>query len=1039
MNIAAFSVRNRQFMLVILLALVAVGLFSLRTIPRAEDPTFPIPTYVVVAVYPGASPADLEQLVVDPIETRIRELDDLKTVRTSIEDGLATLQVEFEANADADRKYEEVLRELNALRPDLPAELLRLETRRFDSGLVNIVQLALVSPSAPYAVLEREARRLEDLLARRDGVREAEVWALPDREVRVAIDLGRLAQLQLPLGQVLQAIQGEAANIPGGSVDAGRRKYNVKTSGPYRSLEEVRQTVVGGSGTSVVRLHDVAAVEWNYAEAKHLGRYNGQRAAFVSASMKNARNISTVRDDIWATLDRFERELPASITLARGFDQSRNVEARLSRLGADFVIAILLVMVTLLPLGWRAAGVTMVSIPLSLAIGVSLLKAFGFTINQLTIVGFVIALGLLVDDSIVVVENIARFLRRGYSRTRAAVAATQQITVAVLGTTATLMFAFLPLLMLPGAPGKFIRGMPLAVILTIVASLLVSLTIIPFLASVFLREEGDAHGNIFLRALNRGIDATYSRVLHRALARPRLTLASAALLFAASLALVPVVGFSLFPKAGTPQFLVMVETPDGWSLDETDGVVRQVEKALLSRREVRAVFANVGKGNPRVYYNVSPGSERNNVAELFVLLDRYDGRRTPLLLDSLRQRFDAIPNARVVVKEFENGPPIEAPIALRVTGHDLDTLRAVAGRVERLLSHVPGTRDVINPLRLNRTDLALDIDRDKAGLLGISTVEIDRTVRLGIAGVRAGAYRDADGEEYDITVRLPRGERQLLSALDRVHVVSVTGAQVPLAQVASLRFASSPPLIQHVDAERSVTVTSHVRTGFNTDRVTKEVLSRLESVALPAGYRLVAAGEIESRQESFGGLGTAILLATFGILAILILEFRTFKGMIIVASVIPLGIIGGITALLLGGYTLSFTAVIGFVALIGIEIKNSILLVDFTNQLRAEGMPLHQAIEAAGKIRFLPIVLTSLTAIGGLLPLAVQGSSLYSPLALVIIGGLVSSTLLSRLVTPVMYLLLPPALDPAGAGAAANAGDAAPGALALPPAGLAAH
>jgi multidrug efflux pump subunit AcrB len=1038
MSIADFSVRNRQFMLVILLALVAMGVFSLRTIPRAEDPTFPIPTYVVIAVLPGANPTDLEQLVVDPVETRLRELDELKTIRTSIEDGLATVQVEFDANADADRKYEEVLRELNALRPDLPAELLRLETRRFDSGRVNIVQLALVSSTAPYAVLDREARRLKELLARRDGVREADVWAVPEREVRVAIDLGRLSQLRLPLTRVLQAIQGESANIPGGSVDAGRRKFNVKTSGSYQSLDEVRQTVVGGSGSSMIRLQDVATVDWNYAEAKHLGRYNGTRAAFVSASMKNARNISAVRNDVWQVLDEFERDLPASITLARGFDQSRNVEARLSRLGTDFVVAILLVLVTLLPLGWRAAAVTMVSIPLSLAIGVSLLKAFGYTINQLTIVGFVIALGLLVDDSIVVVENIARFLRQGYTRARAAVAATQQITVAVLGTTATLMFAFLPLLMLPGAPGKFIRGMPLAVILTIVASLLVSLTIIPFLASIFLKEERDAHGNVFLRLLNRGIDATYSRVLHRALARPRLTLAAAALLFAGSLALVPVVGFSLFPKAGTPQFLVTVETPDGWSLDETNGVVRQVEQALLARRDVRSVFANVGKGNPQVYYNVTPGSERNNVAELFVLLDRYDGRRTPLVLDSLRQRFDAIPNARVVVKEFENGPPIEAPIALRLTGDNLDTLRLVAGRLERLLDAVPGTRDVVNPLRLNRTDLALDIDRDKAGLLGIPTVEIDRTVRLGIAGLRAGAFRDVDGEEYDITVRLPRGDRQVLSALDQVYVGSVTGAQVPLAQVAALRFESSPPLIQHVDAQRAVTVTSHVRTGFNTDRVTKEVLARLEALSLPAGYRITAAGEIESRQESFGGLGTAILVATFGILAILILEFRTFKGMIIVASVIPLGIVGGILALLAGGYTLSFTAVIGFVALIGIEIKNSILLVDFTNQLRAEGVALHEAIESAGKIRFLPIVLTTLTAIGGLLPLAVQGSSLYSPLALVIIGGLVSSTLLSRLVTPVMYMLLPPAIETRAEGPSSLPARSGADALALPVAGMAA-
>lgn len=276
--------------------------------------------------------------------------------------------------------------------------------------------------------------------------------------------------------------------------------------------------------------------------------------------------------------------------------------------------------------------------------------------------------------------------------------------------------------------------------------------------------------------------------------------------------------------------------------------------------------------------------------------------------------------------------------------------------------------------------------------------------------MNAGKFRDVDGQEYDITVNLPRGARPTLDAMDRIYVSAVSGAQVPLSQLATVRFEASPPVVQHYDAERAVTVTSNVRTGFNTDRLTNELLAQLDAWTLPAGYTISAAGELESRQESFGGLGTAILLATFGILAILVLEFHTFKGMVIVASVIPLGVIGGLLALFAGGYTLSFTAMIGFVALIGIEIKNSILLVDFTNQLRADGVPLVEAIEQAGKIRFLPIVLTTMTAIGGLIPLAIERSSLYSPLALVIIGGLVSSTVLSRLVTPVMYRLLPPAL-----------------------------
>ena len=1012
MSLAEFSVRHRSFTIVVFIALLVTGLVSLLTIPRAEDPTFPIPTYSIVAVYPGASPVDIEQLVADPVEERIRQLEDLKTLKTSIEDGLAVFQAEFEAGADADKKYDEVQRELNVLRPDLPADLARLETRRFNAARVNIVQLAIVSATAPYEKLQHYAEELEDRLERVQGIAQSETWAHPEREARVAIDLGRLATLRLPLSQVLRTLETESANIPGGRVDGagGLRSYNVKTSGNYTSLDELRQTVVGGTNGATIRLQDVATVDWGSAETTHIGRYNGQRAVFVTANMQEKRNIMVVRDAVWKVLDDFEPTLPASMRLERGFDQSRNVADRLGRLGEDFVIAILLVLITLLPLGLRAAGVVMVAIPLSLAIGVTLLGAAGHSLNQLSIVGFVIALGLLVDDSIVVVENIARFLRQGMSRVSAAIEGTRQISIAVLGTTATLVFAFLPLLMLPGAPGKFIRGMPLAVIFTILASLLVSLTIVPFLASFALREEKNEHGNVFLRALNRAIDVTYARWLHVALARPAVTLIGATLLFVGSLALVPLVGFSLFPAAGTPQFLVTVEAPDGWSLSETDSAVRFVERTLRQRPEVQGVFANIGRGNPDIYYNVIPGHERPDVAELFVILDKFDARRTPAMLDTLRAQLDAYPNARIQVKEFENGPPIDAAIALRVSGGNLDTLRVLAARVESMIAGTPGTRDVGNPLRVQRTDLRLDIDRAKAGLLGIPTLEIDRAVRLGIAGLSAGTLRAVDGEEYDITVRLSRGERQTMEVFDRVHVGAVSGAQVPLRQVAAIRFESSPPLIQHVDGGRTVTVTSAVRSGYNTDRVTREVLRQADTLTLPAGYSIVAAGEIESRQESFGGMSTAILIATFGILAILVLEFGSFRGMVIVASVIPLGIVGGVLALFLSGYTLSFTATIGFVALIGIEIKNSILLVDFTNQLRQRGVALDEAIEQAGRVRFVPIVLTTLTAIGGLIPLAMQGSSLYSPLALVIIGGLITSTLLSRLVTPVMYKLLAPAL-----------------------------
>ncbi len=1011
MKIIDYFVRNTQLTIVLLIALLAAGVQAFLTIPRAEDPLIDFPGFSVVAVYPGAGPADVEQLVVNPIEKRLKELSDIKKIATQITDGLGVIQIEFTTGSIPRQKKDDVLREVNQLRSTLPAELALLDVVSNNTGNVNVLQYALVSPTAPYSTLDARSRALKDRIAAVPGVRKVERVGAPVREVQVSLDLGRLSALHLPLPAVLGALGSESANVPGGTVNVSRKQFVVKTSGSYASLDQVRNTVVGGSGRAVVTLRDVATVQWGYADATHIARHDGERAVFVAASMRDGANITDVEPRVAAVVRTFESDLPAGITLERAFDQSENVRTRLGRLVEDFGIAIALVLITLLPLGFRAAGVVMVSIPLSLAVGTVLLQNFGFTLNQLTIVGFVIALGLLVDDSIVVVENISRFLRTGMTRQDAAIAATRQITPAILGATGTLIFAFVPLMLLPGGPGDYIRSLPAAVIATILASLVVSLAIIPFLASVVMPRTSDEHGNRVLRWLQHVIERSYTPLLHRALAWPRRTLLAAAVLFVASIGLVPLIGFSLFPKAGIPQFRVTVQMPDDATLAQTDSATRFVERTLMARPSVQHVLSNVGHGNPFLYYNVPPENDQANFAEIIARVPVFDPKHTPQMLDTLRSIFDDYADGRIAVREYENGPPLEAPIAIRFIGPNLDTLRSLAGRLERTLTAIPGTRDVGNPLSTRRTNVRVGVDRARAGLLGVQVVDIDRVVRLGLAGLPAGRIQDTDGEAYDITARLSRRGRATPDALGQLYVPSQTGAQVPLAQVSSLTLESALPRIQHYDTERSVTVTSQVRTGFNTNRLTTLAMDSLKTWSLPAGYRWVAAGEIESRQESFGGFGSAIMLATFGILTVLILEFKTFKSMLIVASVIPLGVIGGMVGLFLSGYTLSFTAMIGFVALIGIEIKNSLLLVDYTNQLREAGADLDHAIEEAGRVRFLPIVLTTATAIGGLLPLALQGSSLYSPLAIVIIGGLVSSLLLSRLVTPVLYKLLPPGIQ----------------------------
>jgi multidrug efflux pump subunit AcrB len=411
-----------------------------------------------------------------------------------------------------------------------------------------------------------------------------------------------------------------------------------------------------------------------------------------------------------------------------------------------------------------------------------------------------------------------------------------------------------------------------------------------------------------------------------------------------------------------------------------------------------------------VYYNIIQRNESPNFAQIFIQLEKEVRPEEKVkTIDILRGQFAQYPNAKIEIKDFEQGPPVEAPIAIRLFGDNLDTLRSLSFKVEEMLQNTEGSIYIKNELTTQTKELKVVIDHEKAGTLGVPMSDIDRTIRMSITGLPVGKYRmENSDDDYVINVTIPRMNKQTMEVFDKIYVNSVTGASIPLNQIAQVEFRTSPNGINHYDKDRYTTVTSFLKTGFNTTEVTKGLIQKLDSMQFPRGYHYQAAGEVEQKKESFGGLGTIILITIFGLLGILILEFGTFRSTIVVLSVIPLGIIGAILALLFTGYTLSFVAIIGIIALAGIEVKNSILLVDYTEQLRAGGMSLGDAIQEAGETRFVPIILTTLTAIGGLIPLAIEFNPLYSPLAWVLIGGLISSTILTRIVTPVLYKLLAP-------------------------------
>ena len=1006
MHIAEFAIRRWQLTLVLFTLLCALGFSAFQQVPRAVDPHFSMPVVSIVALQPGADAAEIEQTITKPIEELVQGLEDVQSVVSASSDGNAVIRAEFDWAGNPDQYFNDTVREVTAIRNQLPADIQGLQFEKIRTTNASILQIALLSDSASWYRMEKYARDVSEALGRDKEVRQAEIYGLPQPEISVAINTGRLAELRLPASVVVDAIRVGGADVPAGAVISGARRFNVETGGAFRELEKIRNLPIRSNDGSIIRVGDVADVKISAAEQRVKVSHNGKRAVFITANQKQGTDATKLRNRLVEELARQQALLPPDIQAVIQFDQSKDIRKRLNELARDFVIALFLVLITLLPLGWRASVIVMISIPLSIASGLLAISAYGFNLSQLVVAGFILTLGLLVDDSIVVVENIARHLRMGKSRSEAAIDGTKEITMAVLGSTGVLVFAFLPLFFLPEGAGKFIQSFIGTIVVTITASMIVSLTIVPFLASRILKGDEPEAGSPLLQWLMRKIDRFYHPMLHWALDRPRRSVWGALIGTCAAFSLVPILGFSLFPNADTSYFRVTVEAQQGASVAETGRIVAQVSAVLKTEPAIKVRAENVGAYNPPIFYNVFQRGENPTHGEVIAIMDKWEGTKSRAMVDRLRKQLDQISGARIKLMLFQNGAPINAPVEFRVYGPDQDELKRLAGQMEQVLRDTPGTRDINNPVAFDKVDLDIRVDDAKAALLDVPAGAARRAIRLALSGERAGTYRDTEGDSYPVVVRLPLAETQPVSALESIYVSNRSGQAVQLAEISNPTLESTPAAIYRYNLQRYVGVTAQITDGVVVSKVNVDAKKQMDQIPLKPGYAIAVGGEAEKINDTFAGFGPVVVVALFSIFAILVAEFGRFKEALVVAGVIPLGTFGGLIALLITGNNLSFLAIIGFIALVGIEIKNSILLVDFTTQLRQRGLGLREAIEKAGEVRFLPVLLTSVTAIGGLMPLALFGGSLYSPLAIVLIGGLISSTLLSRIVTPAMYLLV---------------------------------
>ncbi|MFN9680237.1 MAG: efflux RND transporter permease subunit, partial [Bacteroidota bacterium] len=677
MRITDFAVKNYPFTLIVFLLISVIGAFTVINMPRAEDPELNAPIFPVTIIYPGTSPVDIEELVIKPMEKALYGLENIRRLKSIIGDGYAVIRVEFKYGVDVNEKYQELVRELASLKGKLPSDMDLPTVEKVSPSNVNVIQTALISETATWKQLKMEADKLAEALEKIPALKNIEIAGLPEEQIQISLDFERMARLGVSQQAVISNLQSELANIPSGSIDVGNRYFNVKSSGNFREVEEIKNTLVYSANNRNVQLRDIANVSMTFAERDHITRLNGHRGIFVVAAQKSKENIAATQLAYQPILEKFKKSLPSNIDMIHHFDQAEVVQKRLSGLGFDFIWAILLVAFTLLPLGVMPSIIVIISIHLSLSIGIIILNYLGYSLNQLSIVGLVVALGLLVDDSIVVIENIERWMLNGYSRKDAVLKATSQIGTAVLGCTATLIIAFLPLIFLPEASGEFIRSLPISVIASVLASLLVSLTIIPFLGNILLKKTmTHSEGNWFMRVLKSGISKSYAPILERSLNNPFKTMGIILVVFFASLQLMPIIGFSLFPASEKPQFLIRINPPAQVNIKNTDTISRFVEKELTKISDVQFYATNVGMGNPQIYYNEVRSIKKPNFAEIFVQLDPATSvERKLFLIDSLRNEWTPFYGAKVQINNFEQGPPVVAPVEVRLLGDNLDSLR----------------------------------------------------------------------------------------------------------------------------------------------------------------------------------------------------------------------------------------------------------------------------------------------------------------------------------------------------------------------------
>ncbi|HET8542691.1 MAG TPA: efflux RND transporter permease subunit [Anaeromyxobacter sp.] len=1006
MFLTEISIRRPVFTAMVTVALMTLGLLGARSLGVDLYPKVDFPVTVVVTAYPGAGPEEIEQLVAKPIEEAVSAVNGVEKVRSFSRDSVSTVIVEFGLSVDAKDAASDVRDRLAAARGKLPAEIEDPVVQRFDFAALPVVVYALAGRDPA------EARRFaEDVVKPRfeavDGVAGVTVVGGLRREVRLLADPARLEAHGLSLAGLAQQLGAESFDLPAGRIDSGAAETSVTTRGRFRSLDELRGVVVASlpSGAQV-RLGDVATVVDGFEEVRTRSRLDGSDAVLLEVQKQGGSNSVAIADALYRVADRLEGQLPADVKLYRALDQTQfirgNVRDVTEAIFFGGAMAILVIFVFMLD--WRSTFISSLALPTSVVTTFLVMWWAGFTFNMMTLMALSLAIGLLIDDAVVVRENIYRHMERGEDPMTAARNGTKEIGLAVMATTFTIVAVFVPVAFMGGVVGQFFKEFGITVTAAVLVSLFVSFTLDPMMSARVMKPMAPGHhervrahrvlGRI-VRALD-AVEASYRGLLAWALRHRKTVVAAATALFVGALALVPLMGAEFLAEEDRGEFRIALEAPAGTSLAEMDRVTGAVEAAVREHREIRSLVTTVG-----------PGGEANKAyVNVFTSKKQERGESLWQIQGALRRRLQTFPALKVAFAQLDyGGGPPEQPVTLFLRGEDYGALQQAAMRALDVVERTRGVKDADSSLRPGRPEVEIRVDRARAADLGTGVGAVARTARLALEGEVVGKFRDGE-RDRDVRLQLAPEARATAEALASLTVPALArgGRLVELGEVADVAPGTGPATIERMNRQRQVTISA----GLD-GRSLGEVVAELDRTLPPVtgeGVRLVWGGQGEMMQDTFANMLVALLVAVLFIYFVLASQFESFVHPLTIMVSLPLAIVGALLLLFLSGFAIGLPAMIGVILLMGLVTKNAILLVDSANALRDGGASVVEALLQAGATRLRPILMTSAAMVLGMLPAALSrgdGSEFRAPMAVAVIGGVVASTFLTLVVVPVVY------------------------------------